>query len=117
MLTPERLAAVYECLRSFPPFNRYGLPHADTVEFKLIRKHDRAADYTAFIRAPDQHLIRLNPDWHSHFDTIASTMAHEMLHLHQRVKKLNTSSEHNADFRAKAVRICRRYGWDPKTFV
>lgn len=118
MLTPERLAAVYECLRRFPPFNRYCLPPADQVRFGLVRKHDRAAEYIAFVRDPGQHLIRVNPDWAGHLDTVFSYMAHEMIHLHQRVKGLETSGvEHNADFRKKAARIAARYGWDPKRFV
>ena len=118
MLTPERLAAVYDCLRQFPPFHRYGLPTSDKVKFGFVRKHDRGADYIAFVYALDQHMIRLNPDWNGHLDNIMSVMAHEMLHLHQRVKRLETNNtEHNSDFKKKAKRICTRFGWDYKRFV
>jgi len=117
MLTPKRLAAVYECLRQYPPFNRYSLPPASGVEFGLVRKNDRSGDYIYFIRNLDSHLIRVNPDWNGHFDSVVMTMAHEMLHLHQRVRRLDSRTEHNADFRAKARRICTRFGWDFKRFV
>lgn len=118
MLTPQRLAAVYECLRQFPPFDRYGLPPSEKVQFGSVRKNDRGAEYQAFRYDFETHLIRLNPDFVGHFDTITSYMAHEMIHLHQRVKKLESkSNDHNADFKAKAKRICTRFGWDYKRFV
>lgn len=117
MLNPDRLAAIYECLRQFPPFHRYSLPSCDEVHFNLVHKNDRSGDYISFIRDPTTHLIRINPDWNGHFDSVAMTMAHEMIHLHQRVKRLESRTEHNADFKAKARRICTRFGWDFKRFV
>jgi hypothetical protein len=117
-LTEQRLAAVYDCLRKFPPFCRYGLPDSSGINFGFIKKNDRAADYTSYIYDLDSHFIRLNPNWAGHFDTVASYMAHEMIHAHQRTKRLETSgTEHNADFKRKAKVICDRFGWDFKRFV
>jgi hypothetical protein len=39
-LTPERCAAVYECLRQFKPFNRWRLPSAKSVEFRTPQRAD-----------------------------------------------------------------------------
>jgi hypothetical protein len=40
-----------------------------------------------------------------------------MIHLHQMRWKLETANtEHNADFRKRAARVCRLHGFDPKVF-
>ena len=117
MLTPERLAAVYDCLRQFPPFNRYGLPPSSEVKFGFIRDTITAADYIAYVRDYDSHLIRFNPHFNGHLNTVMERMAHEMIHLHQRIRRHETNAMHNADFKRKARRICQIYGWDFKRFV
>ena len=37
-LTPDMLESAYEYLRVSPPFCRWGLPHADHVMFRVLRK-------------------------------------------------------------------------------
>jgi hypothetical protein len=43
-------------------------------------------------------------------------MAHEMIHLHQRVTGMENSAQHNAAFRKLAAHVCRLHGFDPKAF-
>lgn len=114
-LTPQRLAATYECLRAFPPFSRWGLPEAEAVKFKVSRHHDRFAHYT---RIKARHHIVVSARFNGHFNTLASTMAHEMIHLKQGVAKTEThGAQHNAEFHRLANQVCRKFGWDPKSFA
>lgn len=112
-LTPARLAAVYECLRAFPPFSGWNLPHSSQVKFTLSKRKDAQAEYT-----PGQpHWIMVSMPFHHHYSTLHATMAHEMLHLYQDIHKRANRAQHNADFRLKAAAICRRYGWDVGQFI
>jgi len=43
-LTPQMCAAVYDCLREFPPFSRWKLPPADEIEFRCTARNDCTAD-------------------------------------------------------------------------
>jgi hypothetical protein len=49
-----------------------------------------------------------------HFDTLARTMAHEMVHVAQSVAGTRSRSEHNADFYRRINSVARHHGWDPK---
>jgi hypothetical protein len=77
-LTPQRLAAVYELLRAFPPFNRWGLPTGAEVKFRLLRTKRWDADW--WIEG-GRHHIRLSEERAGHLDTVAMAIAHEMLHV------------------------------------
>jgi hypothetical protein len=114
-LNPKRLAAVYEALRVFPPFNRWSLPPASQVKFRLLRTKKWDADW--WIEGGTHH-IRLSEGRAGHLNTIFCAMAHEMIHVKQRVARTETRGvEHNAEFHRLAERICRRYGWDFKQFI
>jgi hypothetical protein len=114
-LTPLRLAAVYGMLREFPPFCRWGLPPAEEVKFRLLRTKRWDADW--WIEG-GRHHIRLSEERAGHLDTVAMAIAHEMLHVKQRVDRTETNGvQHNEEFRRLGERICRRYGWDFKQFI
>jgi hypothetical protein len=116
-LTPIRIAVVYECLRAFPPFCRLSLPPAHQVTFQVSRSKDRFGHYTRYT-GTDKHFIVVSTRMHGHFDTLAQTVAHEMIHLHQGVAKTETSGVmHNAEFRRIAGRVCKQFGWDASPFI
>jgi hypothetical protein len=115
-LHPDHVAAMYDCLRSFDPFKRWRLPLAEAVEFH-IRKIPADAWYQTYPREMESHAIFVNPYRHGYFNSLAMVTAHEMIHLHQRIAKLDRGGEHNADFRKKAKRICEIHGWDVKQFI
>lgn len=114
-LSPEILAAQYEALRICPPFVRWKLPPSEDITFCVIRHKDREGDYTRII-GTDNHFIRISETRIGHYDSFGVVMAHEMIHLLQAVKKLETKAAHNADFRRRAASVCRTLGFDPKTF-
>jgi hypothetical protein len=113
-LTPQRLAATYECLRVFPPFNRLKLP--DDVKLIVSQHRDRFGQYTSDLRG-EKHYISISAKKHGHFDSVVQTLAHEMIHLHQGVAKTYTRAQHNSEFHRIAKRACRLFGWDAKTFI
>ena len=116
-LTPSRLAATYECLRAFPPFCNWKLPPASEVKFRITQHADREGHYTRYV-GTTQHIIAVSSKNIGHFNSLAAVTAHEMIHLKQGVAKTETpNTQHNAEFRRHAERICRQFGWDPKTFM
>lgn len=113
-LTPQRLAAVYECLRSFPPFSKWGIPSAEEVAFAV--SHSRK-NRGAYWHDGTQHWIEVSAKNIGHFTSLAMVMAHEMVHLYQKHAKTETpNTVHNAQFHKIAAVICKRFGWDVKLF-
>ena len=114
-ITPERLAAVYAMLRAWPPFARWGLPEADEVAFRVART--RLRDAAWWIDGGTHH-IEASEKRIGHLSTLCAAMGHEMLHLHQRIARIETpNTDHNADFVRKARLLCARFGWDPEQFI
>jgi len=114
-LDREILAGVYDSLRVCPPFRGWRLPPAASIRFVVSKKKDREGEYTRII-GTQTHFISISSARISHFDSLAIVMAHEMIHLHQAIAKLETRGEHNADFRRRAVRVCKVLGFDPRLF-
>ena len=112
-LTPDRLAAVYDMLRAFPPFSSWRMPSGSEVRFKLSKMKDCHAMY----QAGDPHEITLSLPLHYHLDTVVSSMAHEMIHLGQEIRGRATTAQHNSDYRKTAETICKRYGLDIGQFI
>lgn len=111
-LTPQRIAATYECLRSFPPFCRWKLPPADQVSFAVLQTTHLAADYQ-----PDVvDRIRISAGRNGLFNTLASSVAHEMIHQRLKHRGLKNWHAHGAEFQRIAKAVCARFGWDPKIF-
>ena len=109
-ITEVMLIAAYELLRTTPPFLGWKLPHPGTIEFAVLRDRTTYGDC-------DGETLRVSSGRHGHLTTLLATVAHEMIHLHQMRRKLETSNtEHNADFRKRAARVCRLHGFDPKVF-
>ena len=112
LLTPERCAAIYECLRAFPPFDKWRLPPAEEVEFRTPNRKDIFGEYIEF----DPHIITLSLTNIGHYETAHRVIAHEMLHLSQAIAGTRTKSQHNADWHKRARTVCRHMGWDYKAF-
>jgi hypothetical protein len=114
-LTPQRIAAVYHCLRTFPPFTRMKCP-AD-IKFQVSHHKDREGHYTRYCYT-DKHFLSVSAHRVGYFDNLAQVVAHEMIHVHQGVAKTETpNTHHNAEFHRIAKAVCKRFGWDPKLFV
>lgn len=114
-LDREILAGVYDSLRVCQPFKRWRLPPASDLTLRVMRYTSHEGHYTRVV-GTQKHEIGVSAARISHFDSLAIVMAHEMIHLHQAIAKLETRGEHNADFRRRAARVCKVLGFDPRLF-
>ncbi len=124
-LTPRLLEATYELVRATPPFNRWRLPPADEVEFRVKELgHTRSGKILALHRAlyprkSIRHIISIDPTRRK-VALLVEDMAHEMVHLYQRRhldKKVgHCTAAHGTHFKRLAAQVCRTHGWDVATF-
>lgn len=111
-LTPEILAGAYTFLRTTPPFRRWKLPPAHRVKFRVNHSKKFMGLYYY-----DETQIEISDFFHSQPQTLMATMAHEMIHLYQRVANKKTSRAiHDAGFHRMAQQVCRVHGFDLKAF-
>lgn len=113
-ITPERLAAVYQMLRAFPPFNIWKLPPAEEVVFHVSKTDQHHAAW--WVDDGERHHIEVSEKKHGHLHSLVATMAHELIHAYQRVNGTETKGEHNAEFKRLARRVCMAFGFDPGQF-
>lgn len=112
-LHPDLIAAGYDFLRQSQPFKAWKLPEADEIGFGIVEDPTIFADFCLFNGDP---LIRVS-GMNGHTNTLLATIAHEMIHLHQHLTKLDKSGgDHNPDFWKRARKVCAVHGWDPHTF-
>lgn len=111
-LDPRHVAAMYDCLRVLPPFDKYKLPESDAIEFRTPARTDVFGEFLD----GTPPVITISSARHAHTFTIILTVAHEMLHLIQARNKTDNKSQHNAEFRRLAKRVCSLNGWDYKAF-
>lgn len=116
-IMPEQCAAVYDCLLHFPPFKAMRLPPADEVEFKVTNELSRQGYCTINVGRADGHEIGVSNRWVGEYASLVQLVAHEMIHMHQWVRRTDTSSMHNAEYRKIAKDVCRKFQWDYKQFV
>jgi len=112
-ITPERIAAIYDCLRAFPPFCRWRLPPSDEIEIRIGVQQDAFAHYH---RERGEHAFEVSMLLVRDFDTLVQTVAHEMIHLHQARAGTETKAEHNREWHRLAAIVCRRFGWTTEGF-
>jgi len=112
-LTPDMLEATYELLRTTPPFRGWKLPPGDEVEFRVSA---HAAYYGEYQWRGTCHRITISARYASQLSSMMRTMAHEMIHLHQRIACTENKNQHNARFRRIAAMVSRLHGFDPASF-
>lgn len=116
-LTPDILADAYELLRATPPFKRWKLPHADDVEFHVIKKPGPLlADYMWGLYSDGRrtHRIRVTA-LNKTLTSVLASMAHEMVHMRQRFMGTDYTS-HGRVFRKLAAQVCRLHGYKVEEF-
>src|ERR1700688_4255822 len=84
--TPAMVAAIYECLRQFPPFIAWKLPSSEEVEFRVSNHPNTMGEYTRYVRSTEQIII-VSSLMIGHFSTLAIVVSHEMVHLKQAIDK------------------------------
>lgn len=113
-LSPEIVEAAYELLRRTAPFKRWRLPDPDDVVFRVMHYQDVRGDYN-FIGG--YHQISVSVHGVGSFTNLIHLVAHEMIHLHQNVRKTDTAAQHNAEFHRLNRRMCKLLQFDDRLFV
>lgn len=113
-LSQDILRACYNFLNETPPFNKWNLPDGDDIVFKV------ATDRTCngwYVFKNRKHLIAISSGCVGHTSLLISTMAHEMIHVHeQHAKACKPGVEHSAAFKRWAAQVSRIHGFDVKAF-
>lgn len=115
-LTPHMLIAAYELLRVTPPFRGWRLPDPDDVEFCIIStKLTRGTFHLT--KKTKKKVICISKGCVSRLPTLISTMAHEMVHLHEDTyHRARDDVAHGARFKRLAAQVCRFHGWEETMF-
>lgn len=112
-LTSSILEAAYELIRATPPFDGWNLPDGDEIVFKVTRSNRHMGEY--YFRNGKHH-IAASSNIVGHTHTLIALIAHEAVHLHQKLACMETKGQHNAAFKKLAARVCKIHGFDPKVF-
>ncbi len=113
-LTTDTLRAAYDYLTTTPPFNRWNLPDADDIGFKVAKDPHLSGWHDV---KKKRQIIAISSACVGHTSNLIGTMAHEMLHLHQELTGQATPGVgHNAAFHHDAEIICAIHGFDHKAF-
>ena len=113
-ITPQHVAAVYEMLRQFKPFDRWKLPESDAIGFhirNIIGTHGK------YQHDGKTHNITISSALVDSPYSLIDTTAHEVIHLYQEIRGTDNKSQHNAEFRRLASQVCRAFMWDCKRFI
>ena len=116
-LNAETLAAAYDFLNTTPPFNKWNLPDAEDVGFRLSRRKKELGRYQWDGK---RHTIIASSLAIGHTSTLMRFLCHEMIHLH--LEATGTDSRrggedtHNVAFQKFAAEVCKYHGFDPKAF-
>ena len=91
------------------PFNKWNLPPASKIKFKASHDLD-------FLGTMDVKPFKMTigSKHQEHFETILTTVAHEMIHLSLYLEGVPSYNKHLRKFKEKAHEIGTLYGFDRK---
>lgn len=113
-LTKHNLRACYDFLASTEPFYRWNLPDGEDVLFRVIQ--DKRF-YGLYDEYRGKHRISISAPNNGWTHSVIETMAHEMIHLHERETRMDhPHTQHTAAFRKLAQQVCKTHGFDPHRF-
>lgn len=113
-LTKEILASAYDFLCSTPPFNKWGMPESEDVQF-IITRNRTVSGIHSFHKG--KHYIGVSRFKVGHTSTLVVLMAHEMLHLHiSHTGMAKGEADHGRTFFKLAKQVCKVHGFDPHEF-
>lgn len=115
-VTPEIVKHTYLALRGTRPFNRWGLPDARDLRFKVgSQKYTRGE--LEIQSKPLKITLLISAGAHSRLVTIAQTTAHEMVHLRLYYMGHRSWDGHGEAFQRLSRRVCDIHGFDYKDFI
>ncbi len=116
-LHPKHMEAAYLLLCTIRPFCDYSLPHADDVEFHVVRDKKLLGWHVKRSNKDQTNIIAISHRGVGHLDSLMRVLGHEMIHLAQERSGTASRSMHNAEFHRMAKDVCDSLGWDLRQFV
>src|SRR5262249_2000370 len=107
------LSAAYAYLRATHPFCRWRLPEPHEVKFHVARS--KSWQGQCYVQG-DRYGVDISSALVGQSVTLIAVMAHEMVHLAQKIAGTESRGSHNAEFCRRAAKVCRVHGFDPRTF-
>jgi len=122
-LTPEIIRAAYDYLSETEPFNKWNLPNGEDIVFRVTKpakwtgKTMGCTHCTIHEGDRCSFILDISGTHHHHTASLMLTMAHEMIHVHQRHNCINRGKKsHDATFKKYALEVCEIHGFDPGQF-
>lgn len=118
-LTPHNLVAAYDYLKTTAPFNKWKLPHADGLEFRVTDHADRFGHMQDFPAHQNRcPVIAASAKMTTTTPVLLETIAHEMCHLKQYLDRGFRKGDHGhgPTFKRLAQAVCRSHGFNLSTF-
>lgn len=110
-LMQSDILRAYVFLKSHSPFNEYITIPSHEVKFVVTRSEMRMGEYDV-----DPHTIMVSSKSCANWNDVLETIAHEMVHMICELKDHANHHEHDYHFKRIAKRVCKHWGFDPKTF-
>jgi len=114
-LTPEMLRAAYDYINTTEPFSKWNLPEGDDVTFKVIKTRRLYGDCQRI--GDGKYRIRISAAVVGTTHALMTTMAHEMIHVHEEHSGMARAGvQHGKAFRKLAEEVCKIHELDLKLF-
>ena len=109
IITEQSVKMIYSMLRKLPPFDSWGLPPAYKIKFKVLEDFKFMGELQV-----KPYKMTFGTKYQEHFETIVTTVAHEMIHLSLYLEGVPSYDQHRRLFKQKAKEIGSLYGFDSK---
>lgn len=112
-LTPDILAGLYDVLRLTKPFKGWSLPPSDEVGFHVSEVETPQGEWWI---ENGQHQLKVSAKKHHTLYSAMTTLAHEMVHVHEHQVGARLDVHHGWTFKKFAKSVCRWHGFDMGQF-
>ncbi len=114
-VTPDLIRCAYELLCETEPFIRWNMPPSEDIKFLTYKPRDKG-EFGCFQTLGPDMWLQVSTKKVGHLLTLLTTVAHEMIHLHQHRTGLEIN--HGPEFEKWSELVCRHHReFDPKTFI
>lgn len=120
-VTPEMMHETYRLLCTTPPFNRWHLPPAGDVVFRVWASRRSYGEHLSDRQrkthpSPGRHIVTVSYRLVGQLPTLLQVMAHEMCHIRESMLAGYTGTAHGARFNRLADAVCRHHNFDRRAF-
>jgi hypothetical protein len=108
------LRAAYDSLAASSPFCEWDLPPSSAINFDLENSDRSRLGY--YDNVNGKHVIAIKACLIGDTSELIRVLAHELVHLHRRIKYGRGDDPHDATFLRLARQVCNAHGFDVSRF-